>query len=100
LTRRKPSPERRKFHCGRCERSFVVDINSSRWVECRRCLSPDQLAPVCRGCDKPVSKVVNRAWYCHDCAQIRNIASRAAGSGETPTGPLFQQRGRARRIGR
>lgn len=85
LTRQKPRPLKRKFTCRRCDREFVIDVNAARWIECRSCLAADALAPVCRGCGTRVDKVADRSWYCAPCAEVRDVARRAAGSGETPT---------------
>lgn len=92
-------PLLRRFHCGRCQREFSQDVSGGRWIECYRCLAHDQLIPVCYGCGRPVPKVVSiESWRCRRCQEIRSVASRAAGAGETPVGPLHERRGKARRL--
>lgn len=97
LKRQSPNKAFRRFLCDGCNREFSVDIYSAKWIECRRCLTDAGLRPICRGCKKPVDKVASEAWRCRNCADIRDIARRAAGSGETPTGALHDRRGRAQR---
>lgn len=97
MKRRSPNKAFRRFVCGGCGREFSVDIYSATWIECRRCLTSGGLRPICHACKKPVDKVTSEAWNCRRCADIRDVARRAAGSGETPTGALHDRRGRAQR---
>lgn len=98
LTRQAPGKMNRKFLCERCEREFSVDVNRAGWIECRRCHSASALHPICFSCKKPVDIVDSpSSWRCRRCSDIHEVAWRAAGSGETPTGPLRDRPSRAHR---
>jgi len=88
---------RRPFMCLTCNRKFKADVSVDE-VACFRCREQAQLAPLCRKCAKPVESVDPETWCCQRCADVRKIALRSAGSGETPTGPLRSQSSRARWI--
>lgn len=97
--RRRPTPLRRKLECPSCERRFVTDVYASPWIECRDCLI--QPRPVCRACNKTVTKVVSVAgWRCRDCEEYHSVAVDSAGpGGNRSLGPLPQSKRGKRYMG-
>jgi very-short-patch-repair endonuclease len=96
-TVKRQSPKR-PFFCTTCRRTFYDE--GGQIADCYQCGPAAVVKPKCRSCDKPAESVERTRWWCENCLQLRQIASESAGSGYTPSGPLRDQRSRARRIGR
>lgn len=92
----KARSNKRPFVCLTCRRRFFGEM-AGREVACYRCRDAAELRPICRVCDKAVESVNDQTWWCARCADAREVALRAAGSGETPIGPLSERPARARR---
>jgi hypothetical protein len=84
------------FVCRDCKREFVAPSAAS--VVCRRCRSSENVKPKCRSCERAVDAVTQPGWICSRCSDARAVALAAAGTGETPTGPLRDRQSRARRL--
>lgn len=94
--RRATSTVKRKFACLGCRRSFVDYPEPT--PSCQRCGPQGKVLPVCRRCEKAVPRIFEDTWVCDICTDAHSVAVTAAGSGETPTGPLHNRQSRAKHL--
>lgn len=88
------STVKRKFTCLTCKRAFVDFPEPT--PSCQRCGPQGKVRAVCRRCQGTVDRIFEDTWVCPRCTDARSAAITAAGSGETPTGPLRDRTSRAR----
>ena len=80
-----------------CKRKFFEDAELDE-VSCRKCGDEADLRYVCMACQKPTTSIDHKTWRCPQCVEAHEVALHAAGAGETPSGPLRDKAGRARRV--